>query len=470
MTGSHRHVLCATLTAICTLGFHASPVCAQCQPAWDVAIGTPGINDGYVDPVTTWTDNAIYVGGSFSRIDNHTYKLISRYDPATQTWSKLGNGLTTGNTNGFVTTITPFNTGTEDLLVVGGFFEAQGVEGTRSLAAWDGATWRALGTDFVSPDAVWGMTVGDLGDGTKLYICGSFTHVGNQPASGVAAWDGTHWTVLGDGLGMTGFSPFVNEITIFDDGSGPALYAAGRFDSIDGVNAKLAARYRPGTGWEKIGVGVVKESSTTTLDGMTIFDDGNGPALYIAGSPFRPANQGGFVSVLKWDGNDWSKIGQNVGGRVTSLVVFDDGTGEALYLSGTATPGINYLAKYDGSQWVPYLGGVSGPAIPPSNFPSVFGLSVIRGDLYVAGNYSHTGDDQPCAGISVIRSCANACLADWDHDGDTDTADFIAYLNDWTAQRTMDCSTNQCSADLDGDGVIETQDFIAFLNAWVLGC
>ncbi len=442
-------------------------VFAQCDPAWDTAPGNPGVGDGYADPAVGWDDGngeALYIGGSFQRIGGiNNLRGIAKYDAATAAYSKLGTGISYGNTNGFMTSIQPFDTNGESFLVAGGFFSsAGGVADTQSLAAWDGAQWRSLGAGFVPPQAVWGMAVGNLGDGERLYIGGSFTAIAGQAASGVATWDGTSLGVIGAGAGLTGFSPFVNELVVWDDGSGAALYAVGRFNTIDGVNGtRIAARYRPDTGWEPIGSGLLSQSSTTTLDAAIVYDDGNGEALYIAGSPFRPASGGSFNSVYKWDGIDWTPVGQSVGGRVTSLVVWNDGNGDALYLAGTATPDINYLAKLDENQWVPYLGGVLGPSIS-GNFPSVFGMGTFDGDLVVCGNFTRTGDEQTANGVVFVTACENDCRADFNGDGVVDTRDVTAFLNAWTA---MDSS-----ADIDGNGVIDTRDVLAFLNLWSVGC
>ncbi|HRQ73252.1 MAG TPA: GC-type dockerin domain-anchored protein [Phycisphaerales bacterium] len=457
---------CARLLSAVVLVF---PVwaSAQCDPAWDASPGVVGLGDGYAEAATPWDDGtgeALYVGGSFTKIGGiNGLRGIARWNPDTGAYSKLGAGLSFGNTNGFVTSIEPFDTGTERLLVVGGFFaSAGGVSDTQSLAAWNGSAWRSLGAGFVAPEAVWGMVTGDFGDGLRLFLCGGFTTIAGQPASGVASWDGTSLSVVGEGTGMTGFSPFVNEMVLWDDGSGLALYAVGRFSSIDGVNAALAARYRPGTGWERIGNGLIAPQQTTTLDAAVLFDDGTGTALYIAGSPFRPSGQSGNVSVCKWDGTAWSKVGQDVGGRVTDLRVWDDGTGPALYLSGTATPDINYFARLAGGQWQTYLGGVAGPAVPPSNFPSVFGLGEFRGDLVVCGNFGTTGDGQSAAGIAFIAGCASACPADFNGDTVVNSLDFIAFLNAYT--------DGDPKADFNGDTVINSLDFIAYLNAYVAGC
>ena len=54
------------------------------------------------------------------------------------------------------------------------------------------------------------------------------------------------------------------------------------------------------------------------------------------------------------------------------------------------------------------------------------------------------------------------CPADFNHDGEANTLDVLAFLNAWTS--------NNPRADFNGDGVINTIDVLAFLNAWNVGC
>ncbi|MFG0259240.1 MAG: GC-type dockerin domain-anchored protein, partial [Phycisphaerales bacterium JB041] len=52
--------------------------------------------------------------------------------------------------------------------------------------------------------------------------------------------------------------------------------------------------------------------------------------------------------------------------------------------------------------------------------------------------------------------------SDWNSDGQLDTLDFLAFLNDWVA--------GESNADFNNDGRIDTLDFLAFLNSWTAGC
>jgi hypothetical protein len=80
----------------------------------------------------------------------------------------------------------------------------------------------------------------------------------------------------------------VSALTVFDDGSGPALYAGRSFTTAGGVSANDVAQW-DGTSWSALGTGMNR-----TVLALTAFDDGGGPALF-AGGPFTTA--GGFVSV-----------------------------------------------------------------------------------------------------------------------------------------------------------------------------
>eukprot|EP01024_Parvocaulis_polyphysoides_P007706 TRINITY_DN12276_c1_g2_i4.p3 TRINITY_DN12276_c1_g2~~TRINITY_DN12276_c1_g2_i4.p3 ORF type:complete len:107 (-),score=17.57 TRINITY_DN12276_c1_g2_i4:14-334(-) len=58
-------------------------------------------------------------------------------------------------------------------------------------------------------------------------------------ALGIARWDGTQWSDLDGGTFFSG----PNALSSFDDGSGPALYAAGDFFEAGGEPAEKIARW-----------------------------------------------------------------------------------------------------------------------------------------------------------------------------------------------------------------------------------
>lgn len=87
------------------------------------------------------------------------------------------------------------------------------------------------------------------------------------------------------------------------------------------------------------------------------------------------------------------------------------------------------------------------------------------GDTRICGNGPDSvgGPWTDLGGNCVMEYCERCdCPADWDMDGAVNSADVIAYLDDWAQARG--------DADINADGVIDTRDFIMFLGAWSAGC
>ncbi len=119
---------------------------------------------------------------------------------------------------------------------------------------------------------------------------------------------------------------FASASAVFDDGSGPALFVGGQFGAAGGIAAGSIARW-DGVSWSSLAGGFSEPGSFyVDVDALAVFDDGTGPALYAAGV-FNRA--GGVVanSIAKWDGASWSSLSSGIDGIVYALAVFDDGPG-----------------------------------------------------------------------------------------------------------------------------------------------
>ncbi|MCO6436111.1 MAG: hypothetical protein J5J06_03395 [Phycisphaerae bacterium] len=75
---------------------------------------------------------------------------------------------------------------------------------------------------------------GPGGQPELLVLGGEFSVVGKTVANNIAAWDGSNWSPLG-----TGMNDAVRAFTVFDDGSGPALYAGGEFTTAGGGKCQV---------------------------------------------------------------------------------------------------------------------------------------------------------------------------------------------------------------------------------------
>ena len=301
------------------------PAGTGCAPAWQPTFGgAPGIA-GEVEDLLVFDDGTgpeLYAAGQFFAAGATAARGIAKWDGAS--WSDVG-GHVTGSSSCNAMVI--FDDGSGPALYAG----------LSGVSRWDGAQWTSTGL----VGSVEAMAVFDDGTGPALYVGGQsgYTWPGGS-ASRIARFDGTSWSGLGSGLNGS-----VWALTVFDDGSGPSLYAGGAFTTAGGASANRIAKW-DGTLWSALGSGV-----TTTLRALAVFDDGNGPALY-AGATFnfnaggQPMNGG----IARWDGTTWSALPPGANGA-TTLGTIDDGSGPVLYVSGGYTAGIGYLRRWDGSAW-----------------------------------------------------------------------------------------------------------------------
>lgn len=131
------------------------------------------------------------------------------------------------------------------------------------------------------------MHVTDLGNGSKLYVGGSFTSIEGFSTSSIAAWNGTNWSALGIGIADPAY-PAVSAITTFDQGDGPSLYVGGLFSSAGGVTAAHIARFKNGV-WSALDGGLTGSPTFNSglLAGWAMSPYRNplgGEALYIGGA------------------------------------------------------------------------------------------------------------------------------------------------------------------------------------------
>jgi hypothetical protein len=199
----------------------------------------------------------------------------------------------------------------------------------------------------------------------------------------IASWNGTSWSALASGMNGK-----VAALRVFDDGSGEALYAGGTFTVANAVPANRIAKWN-GTSWSPLGTGV--SGSFGLVSSLAVFDDGSGEALY-AGGQFTTAGGVAASHIAKWNGTSWSALGAGVGGfpSIDSLTVFDDGGGAALYAGGNFTTaggaGASNIAKWNGTSWSALGSGMNDRVFALTVFDDGGGAA-----LYAGGEFTTAG-------------------------------------------------------------------------------
>jgi hypothetical protein len=309
--------------------------------------GVTGTGTVVVRSMVVYDDGAgaaLHVGGQFTAAGGVPATSFAKWDGSA--WSALGVGM-----NGLVTTLTIYDDGTGDAIFAGGSYIGLGLGLiVDRLLKWDGQTWYPVGHGLTA--SVRALEVLDDGNGAALYAGGLFVSGDGEPLLRIARWNGgTSWTGLGGGV--TGGTT-INDLAVFDDGSGggPALYAVGDFSTIGGLSIRRIAKWNASGTWSELAGGL-----SSTAHALEVFDDGTGPALYVAGQFTTTFNGLTVNRIAKWDGKAWSALGDGLSQTATDLIVHDDGSGggTALYVGGGFTTAggltVNRVAKWDGTNW-----------------------------------------------------------------------------------------------------------------------
>jgi hypothetical protein len=296
--------------------------------------------------------------------------------PPSNSWSVLGSGF-----NHAVRALTLY----KGELIAGGIFSSAGDTTVDGIARWDGTAWHPLGqgTDLSGLDAA---VLALLVYGDDLIAAGSFTKAGDAPAANVARWDGSAWHPLGAGVdaSVLTMTTYLGSIAV-----------GGMFTMAGDVEAGGLALW-DGTAWSPIDSDVPESDHPVMVTALTI----DGVAL-IAGGDFRSGAGISEGVVERWDGGQWTRLGDAANGAIAALTVWNG----RLIAGGTFTKigstTVNGLASWDGTVWQPVGSGVS-VNLEGFPYPGVAVLGVFEGDLMVGGFFRKAGD-----------IWAN-CIARWD--------------------------------------------------------
>ncbi len=280
--------------------------------------------------------------------------------------------------------------GRASLYVSGGLTSVDG-RVIRSIAAWDGQSWRGTGSEH-TPGLAHGMESAVLA--TALYqapgttaprviAAGAFIAAGGVSARHIAQWDGAGWSPLGSGVGgVSGdVDPKVNALAVLSGAGVPRLIVGGRFQTADELSATNVAQW-DGESWSAMGVGLGNPGSFAEVLALIPFDpDGPGPQPIgmVAGGDFQT---GAARFVAFWDGSEWLPLGTTINAKVHALAVYQDRLVAGGDFGASGSPLLNRIAMWDGGAWSPLGAGLNG---------RVRALHVYDGALFAGGDFTVAG-------------------------------------------------------------------------------
>ncbi len=381
---------------------------------WQPVFEGGGADDSVLDMVV-WDDGsgeALYVGGMFTSIGGLQTNGIAKYD--SQGWHALAEGI---DSFGFVETLEVFDDGNGEALYVGGYFQSVSGVNANGIVRWNGNAWEDFSGGGLGSPA--GSTVLDLYawdgvGGNALYVAGRFQSIGGINARLLARWDGATWSAMPggpDGPGLQAVHTLLGRTT----DSGPELYAGGRFWTINGNPGSALAVWNGNT-WSPVGGGQVE--SDMEVNALAFWNDGHGEALFVAGAFDLLGDTA--CAVGRWDGTSWGLIASPTSMDSSDLLVWDDGQGqgEQLYMAGAfaniGTPGNSILAsgivRWNGESWLKLDAGDirPGAALTLATFDDGSGTGT---SLYAGGSFDYVGDSAPFVMSTNLARVNYDCLS-----------------------------------------------------------
>lgn len=417
-----------------------------CQPYWSSLDGLQAVTK-YLEVFDDGTGPALFVAGYVALPGQTPF-----YDDIAK-WRPRRTEVIATSICGSADWLTTVDLGAGPMLVASGVFCDYSIPSLMWYARWTGTTWTYLppGLVVVTPPPYFvGFTFPAMlmhtPSGPRQYGTLRFA----QERDALVMWNGETWKRV-DPIGA---NRWMEHFCHWRRNGQDVLVVSGEFTSVAGVPANKLAIFNGAT-WE----GFATRPAIYTRC-MKAFDDGTGEKLYIAGGG---TNNGGSM-IWRWDGSTWSDLGNplpSYPGTIThveAMEVFDDGRGPALFVAGVfnqagGVPARNF-ARYDGTSWSAVGVGLG--------HGSSYGykLKVFGDSLVIGGQFLNVGGGQS-EGLARWVSC-RACYPDCDENGRLDTNDFLCFLAKHAA---LDPYAN-CTV----DATIDASDFVCFMNKYAAGC
>ena len=366
-----------------------SSIDAQSWSLLESGIGT--YNNDHVDAFETY-NGELYVGGSFYSAGNILANGIAKWNGTS--WSAVGSGIV-----GEVYSLCVFN----GELYAGGYISSAGNIPVLGLARWNGTSWSAVGN--IATSDVKAMTVFN----GELYVAGEFPGFFANGTS-IVKWDGSNWAAVVPENDL--YHASIESMVVYNGN----LYAAGAYYEIGGGGVPDYFRITKwdGFNWSIL----LTIPATYTLDGaignissMTVYDN----ELYIGGSFAMTIDSIPTYHIAKWNGTNWSAVGSGInpagypfgGGSdgsgysfVNSIEVYNGAlyAGGRFYGCGSIATG--NIAKWDGTNWSALGQGVSG---------FVYSMHTSGTSLYVGGWFEYVDSNLPANRVAKWgTSCSPA--------------------------------------------------------------
>jgi len=374
--------------------------------------GTPrrqGVNDRIYSVEPYGSD--LVAAGEFTMAGGELANHLAKWNGTS--WAPLGHG---------------FDYGVFDLLAHDDLLYECGpssVRGYSGVSVWNGSVWAAL--DSLTDGIIRALEFYD----DKLVVAGQFHEIGGVAAHAIATWNGTSWEALGAGLTTQGYTD-VWDLQVYN-----GLLVAGGSFSIAGEDssARGVAAWN-GTSWSKIGEGGVEGNVRClgVLNGQLIV---GGDHLTPVPLPIQSWNR----TTISWDGAQWGTIGQDVMPEIFVLKTIDGILYEGGIAPNSPDPDSrSSLAFWNGQSWTIPDQGTDKLVFDIANYAGDLfagGSFTMAGQVNSANIARYTPQTVPVAGVQNLGASRQGqdVVLSWSVSPDMGYSGFQVYRSNAASER-----------------------------------
>jgi hypothetical protein len=129
------------------------------------------------------------------------------------------------------------------------------------------------------------------------------------------------------------------------------------------------------------------------LTSCEVFNDGTGEMLWVAGSNWATSN--GAYNVGRWDGHNWFAAGALDADVVESLAVYDAGQGPRMYAGGIWPSGGHVIWRWENGSWIELGSGLTPGPLGGALVHTMLAYDPGSGSQLYVGGYFDGGSSFP---------------------------------------------------------------------------
>ncbi len=292
-------------------------------------LGTTETTDGFIGsfvPYNAGSGERLYVIGAFNGVRFGGVELPD--SRGVVAWD--GTTTTTLSGSPYALPLHFAQTGTvwNNKLVIAG--AAGAAPQNALLTIWDGTTWTTFSDEFEGAAAPVIFAAESFGG--NLYFAGRFDRINMPDGNGgtvvtesrnLMGYNGTGFFSVGGGVvRLNNVTGYAMSLKTFNNGTGDALYIGGLFNSsADGTVALPGVARWNGTTLTQVGQGF----PLSQVRSLEVYNDGTGPALFAAGTFTADNNTAPIRRLAKLVGDTWIEVAGGTGSNPSRLIVLPDG-------------------------------------------------------------------------------------------------------------------------------------------------